>query len=243
MADARRRFVRRQWARRWLTWRYVFAGVLALVVVVGGVYLVFFSSALSVQGVEVEGTQTLTEEKVREVADVPTGGPLATVDLDRIAYRVRALAVVKSAEVTRKWPHDVLIEIVERQPVAVVEIAGELHNLDDEGVVFGSYDRAPKGLPRVHAESGVDAEALAEGAAVVAALPDEIATKVDHAEVVSVDKITLRLRDGREVLWGSAAQSADKAKVLAAMLRHDARVYDVSVPGQPTCLPAGCFQQ
>jgi cell division protein FtsQ len=242
MADARKRFVRRQWARRWLTWRYVVAAVLVLVVLVGGVYLVFFSSTLSVQGVEVEGTQTLSEAKVREVADVPTGGPLATVDLDRIAYRVRALAVVKSAEVTRKWPHDVLIEIVERQPVAVVEIGGELHNLDADGVVFGSYDRPPRGLPRVRAESGVNAEALAEGAAVVAALPDAIATKVDHAEVVSVDKITLLLRDGREVMWGSAAQSDEKAEVLAAMLRHDARVYDVSVPGQPTCLPAGCFQ-
>ncbi len=243
MADARKRFARRQWARRWLTWRYVLAVVLVLGIVGGSVYLVFFSHALAVQGVEVTGTQTLSEEQVRTVADVPTGGPLATVDLDRIAYRVRSLAVVKSAEVTRQWPHDVLIEIVERQPVAVVEIAGELHSLDEEGVVFGSYRRPPQGLPRVHAESGVDSEALAEGAAVVAALPDDIAEQVDFAEVVSVDRITLQLRDGRQVVWGSADQSAEKAEVLEAMLPHDARVYDVSVPGQPTCLPAGCLTE
>lgn len=241
MADARKRFARRQWARRWLTWRYVLAAVLGLGLVVGSIYMVFFSSTLSVQGVEVSGTQTLSEEQVRDAADVPLGGPLATVDLDRIAYRVRSLAVVKSAEVTRQWPHDVLIEIVERQPVAVVEIAGELHSLDEEGVVFGSYRRAPQGLPRVRAESGADSAALAEGAAVVAALPDDIAELVDFAEVVSVDRIVLQLRDGREVVWGSADQSAEKAEVLGAMLRHEARVYDVSVPGQPTCLPAGCL--
>ncbi len=236
MADARKRFARRQWARRWLTWRYVLAILLVVVVAVGGVYLVFFSSTLSVQGVEVSGTQTLSEKKVREVAAVETGGPLATIDLDKIAYRVRSLAVVKSAEVTRKWPHDVLIEIVERQPVAVVEIAGELHSLDAEGVVFGSYDRPPDGLPRVRAESGVNAEALAEGAEVVAALPTDIATKVDYAEVLSVDQITLRLRDEREVLWGSADQSAEKAEVLAGLLaaRPKAESYDVSVPGMPT---------
>ena len=236
MADARKRFARRQWARRWLTWRYVLAILLVVVVAVGGVYLVFFSSTLSVQGVEVSGTQTLSEKKVREVAAVETGGPLATIDLDKIAYRVRSLAVVKSAEVTRKWPHDVLIEIVERQPVAVVEIAGELHSLDAEGVVFGSYDRPPDGLPRVRAESGVNAEALAEGAEVVAALPTDIATKVDYAEVLSVDQITLRLRDEREVLWGSADQSAEKAEVLAGLLaaRPQAESYDVSVPGMPT---------
>ncbi|HWM73392.1 MAG TPA: FtsQ-type POTRA domain-containing protein [Nocardioides sp.] len=236
MGDARKRFARRQWARRWLTWRYVVGLLLVLVVMIGGVYLVFFSSSLSVQGVEVSGTQTLSEKKVREVAAVPTGGPLATVDLDKIAYRVRSLAVVKSAEVTRKWPHDVLIEVVERQPVAVVEIAGALHSLDEEGVVFGSYSRPPDGLPRVRAESGVNAEALAEGAGVVAALPTDLATKVDFAEVISVDQITLRLRDGREVLWGSADQSADKADVLAGLLvaRPKAQSYDVSVPGMPT---------
>jgi cell division protein FtsQ len=234
MADARKRFARRQWARRWLTWRYVAAAVLLLAVGVGGIYLVFLSHTLSVQGVEVTGTETLTEQKVREVADVPTGGPLATVDLDTIAYRVRSLAVVESAEVTRKWPHDVLIQIVERTPVAVVEIAGELHSLDEEGVVFGSYDRAPKGLPHVRADSGVNADALAEGAEVVAALPEEVATRVDFAEVHSVDQITLRLRDGREVLWGSADQSEEKAEVLVALLRNEAQVYDVSVPGFPT---------
>jgi cell division protein FtsQ len=241
MADARKRFARRQWARRWLTWRYIVAVVGVFAVLGGGVYLVFFSDTLSVQGVEVTGTQTLSDEQVREVAAVPTGGPLATVDLDRIAYRVKSLAVVKSAEVTRKWPHDVLIDIVERQPVAVVDIAGQLHSLDEDGVVFGTYKRAPQGLPRVRADVGVDEEALAEGAAVVAALPDEIATKVDYAEVLSVDRITLRLHDGREVVWGSAEESEQKAEVLAAMLRHDARVYDVSVPSRPSCMPAGCL--
>jgi len=232
--DARKRFARRQWARRWLTWRYVVALGLALVLVAGGIYLVLFSDTLSVRGVQVEGTQTLSEARIREVADVPLGGPLATVDLDRIGYRVRSLAVVKSAEVTRRWPDDVLIEIVERQPVAVVEIGGELHSLDAEGVVFGSYRRAPQGLPLVRAESGVTADALAEGAAVAAALPDDIAAMVEHAEVVSVDRITLRLRDGREVRWGSAEMSAEKADVLSVLLSRKARVYDVSVPGQPT---------
>ena len=241
MADARKRFARRQWARRWLTWRYVVAVVAVLAVLGGGLYLVFFSETLSVQGVEVVGTQTISEERVLEVADVPTGGPLATVDLDRIAYRVSALAVVKSAEVTRQWPHDVLIEIVERQPVAVVEIAGQLHSLDEDGVVFGSYQRAPQGLPRVRADVGVDAQALAEGAAVVAALPAEIAEKVDYAEVLSVDQINLQLRDGRKVVWGSADESDVKAEVLTAMFRHDAQVYDVSVPSRPSCQPAGCL--
>ena len=51
----------------------------------------------------------------------------------------------------------------------------------------------------------------------------------------SLDAIDLRLRDGRTVVWGSAAESADKAEVLDALLkRPHAQRYNVSVPGQPT---------
>jgi cell division protein FtsQ len=35
------------------------------------------------------------------------------------------------------------------------------------------------------------------------------------------------------VIWGSDAQSSIKAEVLVELLAHPARVYDVSVPGQP----------
>jgi cell division protein FtsQ len=49
-----------------------------------------------------------------------------------------------------------------------------------------------------------------------------------------MDSITLRLSDGRRVRWGSAEHSADKVSVLAVLLRLPARVYDVSVPAQPS---------
>ena len=38
---------------------------------------------------------------------------------------------------------------------------------------------------------------------------------VDHVEVLTVDQITLVLRDERIVLWGSSDDSATKAEVLA----------------------------
>jgi cell division protein FtsQ len=52
--------------------------------------------------------------------------------------------------------------------------------------------------------------------------------------VQTVDQISLVLRDGRTVVWGSADESGLKAKVLAVLLRQRAQTYDVSVPGQPT---------
>ena len=65
-------------------WQPVVAVVLVLVLVVGGIWLVFFSSYLSVQGVQVAGIHQLSASEVRAAAAVPDGEPLARVDLDRI---------------------------------------------------------------------------------------------------------------------------------------------------------------
>ena len=69
----------------------------------------------------------------------------------------------------------------------------------------------------------------------VAALPKGLASRVDHVEVATVDQITLVMRDRREVLWGSAEESALKAEVVDKLLAaQKAPFYDVSVPGNPT---------
>jgi cell division protein FtsQ len=235
--QTRRRFARRQWARRWLAWKYVVAAVLLLGLVVGGTYTVYFSDALATEGVDVTGERSITDDQVREVARVPLGDPLVRVDLEAVRRRVESLPVVKSAEVSRQWPHKVLIVVEERTAVAVVEIAGSLRGLDAQGIVFGTYRQAPPGLPRVRTTATTSGDALREAALVVAALPSELAALVDHVEVFTVDQISLDLKDGRKVRWGSSAQSEEKAAVLEALLRQDAQVYDVSVPGNPTTSP------
>jgi cell division protein FtsQ len=232
---SRRRFARRQWSRRWLAWKPVVAVLLVVALLVGGIWLVFFSSYLSVQGVQVTGVEQLKSADVERAAAVPHGDPLARVDLERIRTRVESLAAVKSADVTRQWPDEVRIAVVERQPVAVVEIGGQLRGMDDDGVVFRGFAKAPADLPRVQTPAGTGTEVLREGALVVGSLPGDLAAKVDHVDVQTVDEISLQLRDGREVEWGSAEQSEQKAAVLTDLLAAvDAQRYDVSVPGQPT---------
>ena len=229
----RRRFARRQWARRWMSLRYVIALLLLVAGIAALMWLVFFSTVLSVKGVDVGGTDLLSEQDVRRVAAVPEGEPLALVDIAAAQNRVEAMAAVRSADVSREWPDQVRIDVEERVAVAVVELGGRLRGMDSEGVVFRDYPKPPADLPRVQTTAGTGTEALEEASMVVAALPSEISRRVDHVEVETVDQITLVLRDGRQVLWGSAEESATKAEVLGALLGQPAKVYDVSVPGSP----------
>jgi cell division protein FtsQ len=151
-----------------------------------------------------------------------------------VQARVQALADVRSAEVTRTWPDTVTITVEERTPVAVVEIGGQLRGLDVEGVVFRAFRSPPEGLPRVQTPADTSRDALLEAAGVVSALPADLTRRLDHVEVATVDQISLALRDGRTVVWGSAEESEAKAEVLTALLEQPGSTYDVSVPGQPT---------
>jgi cell division protein FtsQ len=128
----------------------------------------------------------------------------------------------------------VLIAVEERTPIAVVDIGGRIRGMDDEGVVFRDYPRVPRTLPLVRTTGRTGGEALSEAAQVVSSLPADVSRRVRYLAVVTVDQITLVLRDGRQVVWGSAEESSAKAEVLVALLAEPATVYDVSVPGQPT---------
>lgn len=235
---SRRAFARRQWARRWLTWKYVLASLALVGLVGGGIWLFLFSSVLAVQQVEVSGTDSATAERVHAVSDEVEGEPLARVDLAAVRARVQALEEVRSATVTRQWPDTVVVEVEERVAVAVVAIGGRLRGLDTDGAVFDDYRKAPPGLPRVETAPDAGRDALGEAATVVSSLPDDLAERVDHVEVGTVDQISLVLRDQRVVLWGSAEDSSVKAETVVAALRErPGTTYDVSVPGQLTVRP------
>lgn len=262
---ARKDFARRRFAGRWRRGRYLVYGLVLALLLGASVWLVFFSSHVTVKRVEVTGEQSVSGVRVEQRAQVPMGRPLARVDLGSIRARVQAMPVVKSADVTRSWPHAVHIAITERTPLAVVERSGGFVSVDAEGVLFGRHEQRPQGLPLVKiseklaavAEKGQGKadgkgdtqgdgqaatdgaskdgrEAIGEAAQVAAALPAGLLAKVDFVEVATIDQISLKLRNGRTVIWGSAADSDEKADVLVVLLKRPGTQLDVSVPARPT---------
>jgi cell division protein FtsQ len=231
---AGREFRRRRWGQRLRRLRPFLYAAAVLLLVGTGVWVLFFSSVVTVRDVSVDGSRTISPVRVRAVARAPMGRQLARVDLAAIRARVETIPAVKSASVSRSWPHTVAITVTERTPVAVVDRGAGLQAVDADGVLFGSFDTKPADLPMLETAPDVKSEALAEAARVVTSLRPDINAMVDRVEVESVDRIRLRLAGGRTVMWGSAEQSAQKAEVLAVLLERDAKEIDVSVPGRPT---------
>lgn len=234
-ARGRRNFRRRRLRAALRRWRTVLIGLVVLALVVSGVWLLYFSSFLITRGVTVEGSTEVSPARVRSAAEVPIGTQLARLDVDAIRARVESIAAIERAEVSRSWPHTLSIRITERVPVAVVERDGKTRTVDLHGVLFNGIGAD---LPRIRTSVETDSVALAQGARVASSLPPQLRSKTSYVELDSIDTIALHLADGRRVVWGSAAGSAQKAEVALALLEGKrtgkARVFDVSVPGRPT---------
>ncbi|AUG76727.1 Cell division protein FtsQ [Kitasatospora sp. MMS16-BH015] len=209
-------------------------------------WLVFFSSALDVRAVDVQGLESgqLTNDQVAAALGDATRGPLARVDLAAAERRVEAVPRVAKAEIWRGWPHTLRVKLVERKAVAAVKAEdGKFTQVDAEGVSFATESAPPAGVPVVELALSqqtnqslgvIPRPTLVRAAVTVAAgLPEAVAKRAGAVRVYSYDDIELQLSDGVLVRWGSAERTDRKAKVLTALLGQKATNYDVSAPEAP----------
>ena len=231
-------FARRRLRARLRRWRPFLIVGLVLVTLLTAIWLLWFSSVVTVRGVEVSGNSAVGTARIERVAQVPLDRQLVRVDLGAIQARVEAIPAIRTVAVSRSWPHAIKIVVTERVPIAVVSRGTGLQAVDVDGVLFGSYARPPADLPLVRTDPNVKAAALAEAAHVIRSLRSDIAASVEDVDVKSADMISLGLTGGIKVVWGSAESSDSKAEVLAILLRNAKKdkiaEIDVSVPGRPT---------
>ncbi|MFH8660425.1 cell division protein FtsQ/DivIB [Streptomyces afghaniensis] len=226
----------------------VILGLVLVFVGIPTVWLFYGSDWLRAEQVSVSGTRVLTPGQVEAAADVPLGKPLISVDTDAIETRLRQkLPRIDSVDVVRSWPHGIDLKVVERTPVLIVQKAGKFIEVDDEGVRFATVSEAPKGVPALELTLSRSSSAAAslrrfgearlvrEAVRVARAVPAAVARDTRTVKVRSYDDISLELRDGRTVAWGSSEKGAAKARTLTALMKasSSARYFDVSVPTAP----------
>lgn len=212
---------------------YIGGAIVLAVIAIG--WLVFFSPVLGVKHVGVSGASVVKVEQVREAAGIAADTPLATVALDDVKAKVEAIPAVASATVSRSWPNDVVIHIVERAPIATAEMDGQKWVLDITGKPYLLESALPggvaKGLPPLTVNKpGADDLATRSAVKVISVLPAHLYKQVAAVSAPSAAEVTLRLEDGRSIVWGSTDQSAAKISMVDELLHHDGTVFDISSP-------------
>ncbi|MBC7305824.1 MAG: FtsQ-type POTRA domain-containing protein [Dietzia sp.] len=229
--------VRARLRRRRRRTNRIYAGLgIALVVVLLGYIALYFLPVFAVREVSVEGTRTIPSEVVTERAAVAPGTPLLQVDTHAVARRVAGIPRVDQVTVKRDYPSGLRIELVERTALVVVEVDGEQHLVDAQGIDFGPGE-VPPGTPVLTVGEDARGELPAvvrDLATVFAEVRGTAGQEITAVEVDTRASIVLTLADGRIVEWGAAGRDREKAVALQMVLEQPGQTWNVSNPALPT---------
>ncbi|MEA3543624.1 MAG: cell division protein FtsQ/DivIB [Thermodesulfobacteriota bacterium] len=113
----------------------VFSAALLLVSGFFVAQLLLASDLFRVEQVTVQGHDRLTEQQVVALSDVMIGVNTFSLDLGLIGRKIEENPWVHQARVQRIFPRQVVISVIERQPVAIINL-GYLYYLDNHGEIF-----------------------------------------------------------------------------------------------------------
>jgi cell division protein FtsQ len=222
-------------ARRAGRWKAAFVAALVLGVFGTAAWVLFGSRVLVVRHVEVTGTRIVPQSRIVAATGVRLGGSMIHLDTAAVADRVAAIPQVESVRVARHWPATLRIDVRERRPVAVAVRGRRYYEIDRFGVTVLATPVRPRGLvDLVVAAPGPRDPATTAALGVWSRLPDEFRRRVSAVEATDPEAVTLRLRSGVSVVWGSPERTAEKARLVEALVGtpagRAAHTIDVSSP-------------
>lgn len=218
-----------------LPWRRIplwgLLGVCLLVVI--GVFA-WFTPALSVRTVKIDGLVAVPEQQVRNQLEIPSGRSILRIDTTSMAKRVASIPEVRTVRVQRLFPSTVKVTVAERAPILFFDSPQGAHLVDAESVEF-AIAPAPIGVPELVTDHPGGNDPVTKSAvSVLAVLPPALSIQVGEVVARSISDISLNLRDGRTVVWGGTNDAERKAAVVLPLLTRDGTVFDVSSPNLVT---------
>lgn len=95
-------------------------------------------AGFEVEKVEVRGVERMDELPVYNIALGQVDRSMLALDLPKVRAEMLKLGWVKDARISRRLPDTLVVDIVERDPVAVWQHDGQLHLIDVNGAVLQS---------------------------------------------------------------------------------------------------------
>ena len=89
-----------------------------------------------IDNIEIEGARRLSRSLLLEQSKLSPGASLLAIRPGQVERALMAHPWIAKAEVSRKWPNSLHLQIQERDPVALVQFGEELLYMDRQGMIF-----------------------------------------------------------------------------------------------------------
>lgn len=211
--------------------QFLFIFLLAITATI--IYIGWYSTLLTVKKIEVRGNQVVSQDSILELAQVAPNIQLLRLNVSQTSQRIKTISQIKSVDVRRGWPETLVIEVVERTPLAVTDIPEGRYLIDESGVAYQPVT-PDANLPLIF---GSDDQNRAIGIKAWQSFPTWLQAEVVSTTVDNPNSIWFLLTSGRRVDWGNLDKANEKAAVLKVLRRMAASTYDVATPEVPVVKP------
>ena len=216
--------------------------IVATLAILGGAYLWLRSSSLvAVRQVTIAGVSGPDAAQIHDSLQT-AAREMTTLDVQsgKLHAAVAAYPVVRSLHVSTHFPHAMRIDVFEQVPVAVVAAAGQRTVVSGDGTLLrdGAGGATLPTISPAIAPAGTHVTGAARTeVSLLAAAPYRLLARIATAGQAAGRGLTVSLRNGPAVYFGSADQLAAKwnavTAVLASSTSAGADYIDVTDPGRP----------
>jgi cell division protein FtsQ len=231
-AFRRRRFVvpHRRRSRTLMLLKPFLMAVLLVGLPLAAASWVYTSPRFLLKQVQIGSTEHVSTEEVAAALSSLRGRHLLSLSLEDVEGWLTANPWVESAAIRKELPDKLVVQIVERIPVALLRRDGELFYVDSDGFVIGAYDlEGPVDLVLLSVAPGAVlevAQAL-EMAASLERLAPEMSRGLSEIEVMGQGDYRIYTADLGFPILISAGDVAEQISKLVALLPEISRRFAV----------------
>lgn len=199
----------------------------AVIFMFWGIYYVLQSDLMNLKKIELEGNEQLKNEEIINVSNLVVNRNIFKYNLKDVEKNIESHPYIKHANVNRKFPNTIRINVKEREEYAIISYMGSYIFIDEDNIVLRASDSyISNGNILI---TGVKFDSFKVGEKIDAANSEELKTVMNLLEASKmtsifnmISEITIRNEndirlitlDGAEVLLG---QGKDPAYLMVAL--------------------------
>ncbi len=94
------------------------------------------SDFFQVTSLKIEGCSRTSKKLILDLSGIDIHANLLAVNVNKVRARISNHEWIESVNVERQWPNRLVIEVIERVPVAILNLPEGLYYVDSKGVAF-----------------------------------------------------------------------------------------------------------
>ena len=116
-------------------------GLLISIAALSSLFIYAYSYLLStpyfeIKETSVRGLKELTEKDILTLVEIKHGQNILAVNVDVLEKRVAVNPWIKNVYIGREFPNRLVVDVRERNPIALIKQASDFYLMDSEGIVF-----------------------------------------------------------------------------------------------------------